>query len=101
MSNIFQITDVDKLKFTKIRNNYRINFRYYGELYSLNLFEDGGDHSLELHNKSGRKVICSDCYETNVLWFIKYKYNKPIIYSHINKELFVAKLNEWIKENSN
>ena len=101
---MLQILDVDKLKFTKIRH-HRINFRYNEILYSLNLHEDGGEHSLNLDNRNSNEFIVGDPYETNIIFkFIKINYylgrTTPIIYKHIDKEYFAERMNDFIKNNS-
>ena len=97
---MFKIEDANKLKFTKIRYE-RINFKYDGVQYSLNLHRDGGDYVLVLWDRSNGNYIMTYDYESMDLSdYISISYNKtlnkPIIYSHIDKEHFKDKLNNFI-----
>ena len=100
---MFQIKDVDKLKFTKI-TNYRINFRYKNRLYSLNLHSDGGEDVLTLWDRDNSTSIVSEyCRNFSIRDYIKTNgiQNVPIVYSHIDKQYFADRLNEFILLNSN
>lgn len=103
---MFQITDINELKITKIRH-HRINFRYNNILYSLNLHEDGGDHYLTLWKNYGDEnisIVASDCYYTDIAGiFLRVPYYRgckaPWIYSHVDKQFLADKLNWFVKEN--
>lgn len=91
---MLEIKDLDKLKITRVRN-WRINFRYDGVLYSLNCHEDGYDSSIVLTNRDTMEYIFSEYGNLYVNHYIRVKYdnyNKPCIYSHIDKEYFVKEL---------
>ena len=91
---MLEIKDLDKLKITRVRD-WRINFRYDGVLYSLNCHEDGYDSSIVLTNRDTMEYIFSEYGNLYVNHYIRAKYNdynKPCIYSHIDKEYFVKEL---------
>ena len=93
---MLEIKDLDKLKITRVRD-WRINFRYDGVLYSLNCHEDGYDSSIVLTNRDTMEYIFSEYGNLYVDHYIRVNYNnynKPYIYSHIDKEYFVKELHK-------
>ena len=67
---MLKITDINKLKITKVRD-WRINFKYDGVQYSLNCHEDGGDSITNLTNWDTKKVVCSEYGNLYVHNYIK------------------------------
>ena len=91
---MLEIKDLDKLKITRVRD-WRINFRYDGVLYSLNCHSDGYESYVALTNRDKMEDVWDDYGDLYIKHYIKVKYNdydKPCIYSHIDKEYFVKKL---------
>lgn len=88
------INDLNKLKITRVRD-WRINFKYDNVLYSFNCHEDGSDSSTVLINWDTKEVIkgqYGNLYVNNYIKVNYNNYNKPTIYSHIDKEYFVKQL---------
>lgn len=93
---MLEIKDLDKLKITRVRD-WRINFRYDGVLYSLNCHDDGYESYVALTNRDTMEDVWGDYGVLCVKRYIKVKYNdynKPCVYSHIDKKHFVKKLHE-------
>lgn len=93
----------EDLKFTKIRD-HRINFRYKGTLYSLNEHNFYGEYCITLCNRDTEEVIAGEWGWLDIDDFIRKRpylgtINRSTPYSHIDKEHFVKKLNNWILEN--
>jgi hypothetical protein len=87
------IKDLTKFKITKIRD-YRINFRYEGILYSLNVFTDGCEDTIGLVNRETGE-ICGYTYERiNLKKLIRTNYytNSNIVYAHVDKEYLVKEM---------
>lgn len=88
------IKDLNKLKITRIRD-WRINFKYDDILYSLNCHEDGCDTIVALNNRDNGDCVHSEyenLYVDNYIRVNYNAYNKPVIYSHIDKKYFVKQL---------
>lgn len=94
---MLKITDINKLKITNVRD-WRINFKYDGVQYSLNCHEDGFESITNLTNWDTKEVVCSEYGNLYVHKYIKvstyYNYNKPLIYSHIDKKHFIKMLHK-------
>ncbi len=96
---MFNINNLESLKFTKIRE-YRINFRYKGILYSLNEHSEGYESILRLTNRDTDEIIAEDWDYLIINRYIKVNYNnynKPIIYKHIDKKYFINMINCFLK----
>lgn len=89
------IKDINKLKITRVRD-WRVNFKYDGVQYSLNCHEDGGESITRLTNWDTKQVITYEYGNLIVSDYIKVltynNYDKPLIYSHIDKVNFVKAL---------
>lgn len=94
---MLKIDNINKLKFTKIRD-WRINFKYNNVQYSLNGVDDC-ESIIRLINLDTREEVSSiygNLYSYNYIKAEKYdNYNKPLIYSHIDKLYFVERLYEF------
>lgn len=93
---MLKINDVNKLKITKIRD-WRINFKYNDVQYSLNYINDC-ESVIRLINLDTKEDISSIYDSLNTSHYIKMRtydgYNKPCVYSHIDKLYFVKCLCE-------
>lgn len=94
---MLKIDDINKLKFTKIRD-WRINFKYDNVQYSLNGVDDC-ESIIRLINLDTKEEVASIYGNLYAYDYIKVKtydnHNKPLIYSHIDKLYFVESLYKY------